>query len=115
MIVTALIGFVGLIVILSFFVLWVLAIIKLVYGQPLLAYEPRRPVPWGLVDLFFVVILLVLTAEVSVYLLRGHFGRPAGAEPAPLTLDQSMLMILADSAIKIVTMLIATLLIILRN
>ncbi len=115
MIVAPLIGLVALVVILSFFVLWGLAFVKLVRGQPLLAYEPRRPVPWGLVDLGLVVIILLLTILASSYLLKGQFGKGAGTENQPFTLQQNMLIILADTAMKVAVMLIVTPIIMLRT
>src|SRR5205823_4065444 len=115
MIVAPLIFLVALVVILSFFVLWGLAFVKLVRGQPLLAYEPRRPVPWGLVDLGLVVIILFLTVIASSYLLKGQFGKGAGTENQPFTLQQNMLIILADTAMKVTVMLIVTPIIMLRT
>ena len=115
MIVAPFIFLIALIVILSFFVLWGVAFVKLVRGQPLLAYEPRRPVPWGLVDLALVVLILVLTIKASSYLLKGQFGPAAGTENQPFTLHQNMLIILADTAMKVAVMLIVTPIIMLRT
>lgn len=115
MIVAPLIGIVALAVLGGFFVCWFLAIVKLWRRQPLLAYEPRRPVPWGLIDLLLVVLVLYGLAKLSLYCLQSQFGPGAGAENQPYTLQQSMLIIMADTAMKGVTMLIVTPVIMLRT
>jgi membrane protease YdiL (CAAX protease family) len=115
MIVAPLIGLVAIAVIAGFFVCWILAIIKLLRRQPLLPYEPRRPVPWGLVDLGLVVVVLVLAAVGSSYLLKSQFGPGAGTENQPFTLQQNMLIILADTAMKVAAMAIVTPIMMLRT
>ncbi|MGI8982123.1 MAG: CPBP family intramembrane glutamic endopeptidase [Pirellulaceae bacterium] len=115
MIVAPFILLAALITLLGFCVCWGLAIAKLVHRQPLLAYEPRRPVPWGLIDLVLVVVILYVAAKVSGYLFRGEFGPQAGTEDNPFTLHQNMLIILADTAMKVAVMLIVTPLIMLRT
>lgn len=115
MIVAPLILVAALAIIIGFFVCWFLAIVRLSRGQPLLAYEPRRPVPWGLIDLILVVVVLILGAFGSSYLLKSQFGPGAGTENQPFTLQQSMLIIMADTAMKAGTMLIVTPLIMLRT
>ncbi len=103
MIVAPLLGLVALGVIAGFFVCWILAFIKLFRRQPFLPYEPRRPVPWGLVDLGLVIVVLLLAAVSSSYLLKSQFGPEAGTENQPFTLQQNMLIILADTAMKVAT------------
>jgi CAAX amino terminal protease family. len=115
MIVAPLIGLVALIVILSFFVLWGVAFVKLFRRRPLLAYEPRRPVPWGLIDLVLVVLVLFVFAQLSVHFLHGQFGLGEGAAKKPLSLQQNMLLIWADIAMKVGAMLVAAPIIMLRT
>lgn len=115
MIVAPFILLAALITLLSSCVCWGLAIAKLVRRQPLLAYEPRRPVPWGLIDLGLVVVILVLAIFASGYLLKGQFVAGAGTPNQPFTLQQNMLAIVADTAMKVAVMLIATPLIMLRT
>ncbi len=117
MIVAPFIGLVAIAVILGFFILWILALVKMSRGQPLLAYEPRRQVPWGLVDLGLMILVLCLSIVVSSYLLKGQFGAASGPgiEKEPFTLQQNMLAILADGAMKVATMLIVTPIIMLRT
>jgi membrane protease YdiL (CAAX protease family) len=103
-----------LVTLLGFFVCWTLAIVKLVRRQPLLAYEPRRVVPWGLVDLGLVVLILFVGAALSGVLLKGQFGPGAGTDDQPFTLQQNMLLILADTAMKVAVMVIVTPVIMLR-
>jgi membrane protease YdiL (CAAX protease family) len=115
MIVAPLVGLIALAAIPAFFVLWGMAFYKLVHRQPLLRYEPRRPVSWGLVDLGLLVAIILLSALVSSYLLRGQFGAGAGTEANPLTLQQNKLVILADAAMKVFTMVMVTFLMVLRT
>ncbi|MFN0016798.1 MAG: type II CAAX prenyl endopeptidase Rce1 family protein [Pirellulaceae bacterium] len=115
MIVAPLILLAALAIILGFFVCWGLAIAKLVRRQPLLTYEPRRPVPWGLIDLVLLVLVLFVLLNVSGYLLKGQIVRGEGVDRPPLTLQQNMLLIWADTAMKVGTMLIVTPIIMLRT
>jgi membrane protease YdiL (CAAX protease family) len=105
----------ALVTLLGFFVCWTLAIVKLVRRQPLLPYEPRRVVPWGLVDLGLVVLILFLGMAVAKVLLREQFGPGAGTDDNPFTLHQNMLLILADTAMKVAVMVIVTPVIMLRT
>jgi membrane protease YdiL (CAAX protease family) len=115
MIVAPFILLAALAIILGFFVCWGFAAVKLFRGQPLLAYEPRRPVPWGLIDLVLMVLVLVLLMYASAHFLKGQFVRGEGAERPPMTLQQNMLLIWADTAMKVGTMLIVTPIIMLRT
>ena len=115
MIVAPLLGLVALGVIAGFFVCWILAFIKLFRRQPFLPYEPRRPVPWGLVDLGLVIVVLLLAAVSSSYLLKSQFGPEGGTENQPFTLQQNMLIILADTAMKVAAMAIVTPIMMLRT
>ncbi len=41
---------------------WVTAVVRWRHRRPVLPYQPRRPVPWGIVDLAM-VLLFFLAAE----------------------------------------------------
>jgi membrane protease YdiL (CAAX protease family) len=40
---------------------WANALRRLAAGRPILEFEPREPVPWGLVDVLFTAVTLLLT------------------------------------------------------
>ena len=49
-------------------VFWGNALVRLATGKPLLPVEPRRPVPWGMVDLafiFFAVLFMVVGGQLA--------------------------------------------------
>src|SRR4051812_47712000 len=115
MVVAFFVLFVALAVLAGFFGCWGYAIFLLVHRQPLLRFEPRRQVPWGLVDLALVVMILFLVMLGSSYLLRHQFGAGAGKPENPFTLQQNMLILLADTAMKVIVMLVATPIIMLRT
>jgi membrane protease YdiL (CAAX protease family) len=69
----------------------------------------------GLVDLILVVLILFLVILGSSYLLRHQFGHGAGKPDKPFTLEQNMQIILADTVMKVIVMLVATPIIMLRT
>ncbi len=115
MIVVPLILLAALLTLLGFCVCWGLAIAKLVRRQPLLAYEPRRPVPWGLIDLGLVVLVFLLGIVVSGYLLKDVLEARAGELEPAIALRHNMLIMVADTATKVAIMLIVTSFIMLRT
>ncbi len=53
---------------------WGIALRRLVRKQPVLAHHPRRPAPWGLIDLALAALLLMAFQMVSVFVLRHGYG-----------------------------------------
>jgi membrane protease YdiL (CAAX protease family) len=45
--------------------LWTAAIVRWRYGEPPLAAEPRRPAPWGILDLIVAILLVLLIPLVA--------------------------------------------------
>lgn len=77
--------------------LWIRFLIRAVEGQPLLPYEPRRPVPWTLVDLLLLLLVFVgawLTFS-SLYLGVRQFGS------APREFSPVMLLIGAATQLSV--------------
>ncbi|MEQ8787419.1 MAG: type II CAAX endopeptidase family protein [Pirellulaceae bacterium] len=58
---------------------WLRAIRRLFDGQPILPYEPRRHVPWGLFDLVLVVVMYV-AAMMAVATVGKAIGLRLGSE-----------------------------------
>lgn len=90
--------------------LWLLALWRLLAGKPLIAYEPRRRVPWGAVDLALAIFLLYSTVLVSRQLLAWTYGIGVAADPASLTPREQALVILAASiasALTVATVVVA--------
>ena len=54
-------------------VTWSILLVRRRPGQPLLAYEPRRPVPWGLVDVLFAIGLLVVGSSVALAVMGDRY------------------------------------------
>jgi membrane protease YdiL (CAAX protease family) len=63
---------------------WTMMIVRWRRGQPVLPYEPRRPVPWKGLDVAFVAVLFICGSVLPVLALqtsRAWFGVPAVAAP----------------------------------
>jgi membrane protease YdiL (CAAX protease family) len=115
MIVVFFILIITLIVLAGFVGCWGYAGYLLWNRQPLLPYEPRRQVPWGLVDLALVLLVGILLMVLTRFVLRDFFGPGAGTPNQPFSLGQNMLLILADTVLKLAAMLIATPIIMFRT
>jgi membrane protease YdiL (CAAX protease family) len=83
---------------------------RVLRGKPLLAMEPRRPVPWGLVDLLPVGLFLLLNLVSIAAAFAGEFAiADKAAEPSvleQLSLPQAKRLLLFDSAFKLVLALV---------
>jgi membrane protease YdiL (CAAX protease family) len=100
--VNALLGLVILAIIAAGCMGWSMALTRLFSGQRLLPHEPRRNVPWGLVDLIAVFALLLLTTLLAqgVMLYAGVVQIPKkGEEVAP-----SGWMLAADAVTKFLSL-----------
>ncbi len=76
---------------------WVLAIARLVRGKPLLPYEPRQPVPWGLVDLGLILLVLMGVVGSGLALARREWQIPVAAEMDELEPQQQAIVFVAFS------------------
>lgn len=110
----ALLGAVLLAVLLWSIVLWSSAIPKLLRGGRLLALEPRRPVPWGLVDLLLIFLLVVFLLQGAQFLVIRVFDIPAGTKLPDMAAGDLALMLLAGSLSLLAGSGIALLLVMLR-
>ncbi len=100
---TSLIGVVFMAVIAGSCLMWVRAIFTLWQGQPLLVFEPRRRVPWGLFDLLLVFLVMLFVVVAMQWAVAGLSGaaadgsaaqQPASAPSALAILASSMAMLL---------------------
>jgi membrane protease YdiL (CAAX protease family) len=81
---------------------WTLACTRLLSGQRILSYEPRRDVPWGLIDLIAVIVLLLLTTILAQGVLI--YG---GLVPMPkvgVAGEPSVWLLAADAVTKFVSL-----------
>jgi membrane protease YdiL (CAAX protease family) len=83
-------------------------------GEPLLPYEPRRPVPWTLLDLLAVFATYLITQAAAGVLLRQWLGGgPISLEDA--SADQLTALLLAQGAANLATGVLAVLGIVIRT
>jgi len=64
---------------------WVILWARKRAGSPWVAYESRDPAPWGLLDVFLALLLLVVLTSITVGVLRAR-----GQDAAPRGLDKDL-------------------------
>jgi membrane protease YdiL (CAAX protease family) len=94
---------------------WVLAALKVVGGQPLLAWSKRRPVPWALLDLVGIFVLYL----VAIFVVQGGL-HAAGMLPdtddlTKLSLQDSAVLVASNMAASLGLLVVALPLIVLRT
>lgn len=80
---------------------WLQAILRLYRGQPLVAWEPRRSVPWGLFDLIVAVLMVILGSTLAVVAVRQLGWLPETMNLKSLSADQKALLMLADGGSRL--------------
>lgn len=93
----SLIGVVFLAVIMGSCLMWVRAIVTLWQGKPLLAFEPRRRVPWGLFDLLLVFLVMLFVVAAMQWVVAGVSSGAADGAAAQQPTAPTALAILASS------------------
>ena len=88
-------------------VCWVLAALKLAAGQPLVPWSRRRPVPWGLLDLFGLFVLYFLSIVVVQLFLSAMGWLPDVGGEADLTLADKGILVWANIGLQIGLLAIA--------
>jgi membrane protease YdiL (CAAX protease family) len=83
-------------------------------GPPLIAWQPRRSVPWGLVDLIGILLIFVAASAVASFVLRQWTQMPPGGDLQKLTLDQRQLLTAANMAVSLIVLAIGLALITIR-
>lgn len=88
-------------------VCWSLAIAKLAAGRPLIAWGPRRPVPWAFIDMAGIIALYV-----AVWIAAGLFLRRAGwlgeaGDIENMTLSQREALTAVSLAVSVIVLIVA--------
>ena len=84
-----------------------LDLLKMFYvpsGQPLIEWRPRRPVPWGVLDLVAIFVLFVVLTAIVGLALRQWTGLAVGTEMKDLTLGQRKLLTIANMAVSMLVL-----------
>jgi membrane protease YdiL (CAAX protease family) len=93
---------------------WALAITKISLGQPVVAWSPRRPAPWAIVDLAIVIGLYLLLLVGSTVALHLSGWLPSG-DDGEMTLGQRQALTFGGMSVSVLTILIGLPLIALRS
>lgn len=86
---------------------WGGAILRVCGRRPLLPYEPRQPVPWGLFDLLLAFLALVLFWGLAVVFLRGFLGVDVNLQSHEMQPETHAIVILASSLATLVTAVVS--------
>jgi membrane protease YdiL (CAAX protease family) len=95
-------------------VIWSTLLARRVPGEPLLTYESRRPVPWGLVDVLFAIGLLVVGSSVALALLGIGLHEQSGADLPLREPDLQAPTIYAQAAVSLVVVAVSAITILWR-
>ena len=55
---------------------WFLAIDRVVHRQPIIAWSPRRPVPWTILDLLMIMLLFIVLGSAAPLAIGAYYGLP---------------------------------------
>jgi membrane protease YdiL (CAAX protease family) len=88
---------------------WIRAVKRRSQGQPIYPYQPRLPVPWGLLDLGMVALTALTAMVIGVAIISGLLGIDLGASLAKIEPRGRAILMLTDSTISF-TVLVASLL-----
>jgi membrane protease YdiL (CAAX protease family) len=86
---------------------WTAAILRVWGRRPVLPYEPRRPVSWGLFDLLLAFIALVLFQGLAFVFLRGFLGVDVDLQSHEMQPATRAVAILASSFASLATALVS--------
>ena len=93
---------------------WAWALPRLVARRPLLHYEPRRPVPWGFLDLFVVAALNLGVPAVVVQAVRTMHDVPVDTPLQDIPRDALAAMLLAAAIASVAAAAIGATIVALR-
>jgi membrane protease YdiL (CAAX protease family) len=89
------------------FVSWMIVGTRLRRREPLLQYEPRRPVPWNGVDLLLVIAILVLTQFVLVNGAVGIAGITLPKDPTQYSTKEQTVLLVSQFAASLTALILA--------
>ena len=91
---------------------WIVILVRRSVGYPIVPFEPRREVPWRLVDVLLVLVGFLFFAILAPLVVAGVFGLPRidGGQPPELdALNDWTPLLVADGLAKIATIALAVL------
>lgn len=94
---------------------WALAIRRLRAGQCLIPFEPRRPVPWGFIDLTIALCLMAMLQLAARWLLERGGGIPAASPLVELPTAQQSTLVLASGCVSLGAAVLSLLAILIRT
>jgi membrane protease YdiL (CAAX protease family) len=94
---------------------WIVVLFRVRAGQPLLAHEPRRDVPWGLVDLLIAVVVLLATQLFAFRLVSKRYGLNLDSDLLKLTIEQHGSVIVAGAISTLATVVVSLSLVMLHT
>ena len=77
--------------------LWSRAITRWFRGRPAVLFQPRRAVPWGLVDLGAVLVLLLLFQVATFSIVERNFGVSLDGPVSQMPAQQQIVLVTAGS------------------
>ncbi len=79
---------------------WTAALRRWRRGQSVLPYQPRRPVPWGGIDVVAVLVVYIVSTPLVMQAARSWFGLEipiaAPAAPSPLDIEHPLARVLSE-------------------
>lgn len=94
---------------------WTRALGRWRAGACILPLEPRRPVPWGLLDVVFTVFVFLTALVVTMSIVRHVFGVDLSVDPAGMTPGARAVGVLLDAVCRVLTVIISSGVIMLRT
>ena len=94
---------------------WLNGLLRLSRGLPLLEYEPRRPVPWDVLDLFFTLLIAVAAQTCALLLARKLVVLPDSTALEELDVGSRAALIMAGAVASLATMGLSAAAIFLRS
>ena len=94
---------------------WIEAFSRVFAKRPILVYEPRRRVPWGLLDLLLAMVALVLFQALALVVLRHFFGVDVRLKLHEMPPETRAVVILASSLASVTTALVSVFFVRLRT
>jgi membrane protease YdiL (CAAX protease family) len=94
---------------------WAVAFARLVGGRPAVSFQPRRAVPWGLIDLAMVLVVLLALQLMMFPVLHQAFGVDLGRGLDELPAQQQVIVLTGAAVSSLAALLISLALIWLRT
>ena len=86
---------------------WTVALVRRSRGRPIYPYQPRHPVPWGLLDLGMIAFVALSAMVIAVAFVGSLLGIRVGAGLSEMEPHQVALMMLTDSVVSLTVLVTA--------